>query len=387
MEITARSDPRQRILFVLPDLDEPPKKGYQVRCLGIAGGLSDRYVSRVISARSTSRATDTLSADKRPHRRVFSLLGRLLDGGPFQSALFDGGDVADRVHAIVSSWDPAAIVVVTERLPVTAARLCRDPSRPVVLDVVDSMRVHMDERASRSRGLYSQLWRREARAFRQHSRRVAQCVSTVVAASATALSDYPNARVIMNAAAADKLPRREPTIDLIFTGNLSYWPNVKAAIEMCELIAPKVRDSLPRTRIVIAGRDPSSAVQRACAASGVELLANVDDMALVLRESRLALAPVDWTPGANLKILEALASGTSVLAYPAAVRQLPNDVLGVRSCDGPSEMARTAVDVLQGTDPIEAPHRHRHTWPARAAEFEALLDAALGRAGRSVLKR
>ncbi|HUG13373.1 MAG TPA: glycosyltransferase [Thermomicrobiales bacterium] len=211
------------------------------------------------------------------------------------------------------------------------------------------------------------------------SSRIARCAAAVVAASATALADYPNARVIPNAAAVDSAGRPEPTIDLIFTGNLSYWPNVKATIALCESIAPKVLRVLPRARIVVAGRDPTNAIQRTCAASGVELLANVDDIASLLRTSRLALAPVDWTPGANLKILEALASGTPVLAYPAAVSQLPDECDGVWSCDGPSEMARVAVAVLKGTESINPPRRNRHTWLARAADFEALLDSLLPR--------
>jgi glycosyltransferase involved in cell wall biosynthesis len=310
---------------------------------------------------------------------VLSLFLRLLDGAPFQSALFDGNDVASRIQTIVTEWDPSAVVVVTERLPITTARLCRDRARPVVLDVVDSMRVHMAERAVRSSGLFSLMWRREAHAFQRMSRRVAGCVSTVIAASDTALSDYPKARVIANAAKADAQARPEPTIDLIFTGNLSYWPNVKAAITVCELIAPKVRSLRPTTRIVIAGREPIRAIERACVESGIELLANVDDVASLLRASRLALAPVEWTPGGNLKVLEALASGTRVLAYPAAVHQLPKEVEGVRSCEGPDEMARVAVGILEGTQTLDLPRRDSHVWPARAAEFEDMLDAVLAR--------
>jgi glycosyltransferase involved in cell wall biosynthesis len=364
-------------LFVLPDLDVPPKKGYQVRCLGIADALSDRYETRVIAARSTSGVLDTVTANARPHQRVWALLHRFVDGAPLQSALFDGSDVADRIQALARDWNPAAIVVVTERLPVTTVRLCADRSRPVIVDVVDSMRLHMVERALRARGPSSMLWRREARSFQRNSKQIAACASTVIAASTTALTDYPDARVITNAASPDTLTRPEAMVDLIFTGNLSYWPNVTAALELCERIVPKIRTSLPHSRIVIAGRRPPRAVQRACVTSGVELIANVDDMAQLLRRSRLALAPVEWTPGANLKILEALAAGTRVLAYPAAVRQLPIDVEGVRSCDGPDEMARTAVAVLEGELEIESPRRDRHVWPARAAELEHVLEALL----------
>src|SRR5207249_1835621 len=154
--------------------------------------------------------------------------------------------------------------------------------------------------------------------------------------------------------------------------------NIKAAVELCEIIAPKVLSTLPRARIVVAGRNPTVAIRKACLGSGVELIANPADISPLLRASRLALAPIDWTPGANLKVLEALAAGTRVLAYSAAVSQLPEDVEGVRSCDRPTEMARVAVDVLGGNQSIEPPRRNRHIWPARAIEFERVLNQVLG---------
>jgi glycosyltransferase involved in cell wall biosynthesis len=335
----------------------------------MAAGLSDHYVYRVIAARSTNTSL-SLRADRRPVQRLLSLVTSFASGAPLQSALFDGRDVMQQVRELVEQWKPAAVIVLTERLPASSAGLC---SVSLIVDIVDSMRIHMEERAARAGVLSRLLWKREAQAFARHAKSLARCATYVVAASDTALVDYPNARVITNAARADLNPRPPSTIDVVFTGNLSYWPNVKAAIEVCERIAPRIRRALPQATIVVAGRDPSAAVRRACATARVTLLPNVEDMASVIRASRLALAPVAWTPGANLKILEALAAGTPVFAYPSAARQVP-DSDGVVICDGPESMSRAAIAFLEGRDVHIVTNREQHTWTARAAQLEALLD-------------
>lgn len=370
---TAAESPR-RVLFLLPDVDTPPSKGYQVRCLGLAAGLSARYTARVVAARRTS-VVDHIGADARPLRRLRSLVARVVDGQPLQSALFDGADVAHAFEGMLQEWMPHAVVVCTERLPVTAAACCGDR---LVLDVVDSMRLHMRRRAERSRTPLRQLWEHEARSFARNAHVLRECAAAIIVASSTALDDYPGATVIPNAATASTLPRAAPTIDAIFTGNLAYGPNVEAAIEICTRVAPAIRAQLPDARIVVAGRTPRPAVRAACAASRVTLLPDVDDVDELLRSSRVALAPVAWTPAANLKIMEALAAGTPVVAYRAAARQLPTPTEGVGACDGPLDMARTAVAIISGREPARSFSRDAHTWSSRAAALEAVLDAVIG---------
>jgi glycosyltransferase involved in cell wall biosynthesis len=367
--------PPWRVLFILPDAGLPPTKGYQVRCLEIASALGSRFTTRVIAARR-SAALQGLGADARPLWRLKSLLQRLLDGGPLQSALFDGEDVARKATGVVRDWQPHAIVIVTERLPVTALAL-RD--QVLVIDVVDSMRLHMSERATRSRQPVRTLWNREACAFRQLLPRVRGAAAAIVVASDTGRADYPDAFVIANAARASALPRPAPTIDVVFTGTLSYWPNVRAALEVCRHIAPRIRASLPKSRIAIAGQSPPRELRNACRDAGVDLLPNVQTMDDVLRHSRLALAPIDWSPGANLKILEALAAGTPVLAYSAAAARLPVDITGIRVCDGAADMAIQAVAILTGRSRVVVEDRSRHTWAARAREFEGILESVITR--------
>jgi glycosyltransferase involved in cell wall biosynthesis len=361
------------VLFILPDTGSPPTKGYQVRCLEIARRLSSRYVVRIVAARQ-SATVESLDADARPLWRGASLLQRLIDGSPLQSALFDGSDVARRAVKLAGTWRPDAVVVVTERLPEITFAL---RGNRLVLDVVDSMRLHMNERAARGTFPWSAIWSREGTAFGRLAPRLRAAVSAIVVASDTALSDYPEAVVIPNAARPSSLARLAPTIDVVFTGTLSYWPNARAALAVCREITPLIRAGLPDVRIVIAGRKPGTELREACVAAGVGLLSDVSDMDEILRRSRLALAPIEWTPGANLKILEALAAGTPVLAYRAAAAQLPAGTVGVRICEDAAAMAIATIEVLKGDYVLPMGDRDQHTWTERAAALERVLDRVI----------
>jgi glycosyltransferase involved in cell wall biosynthesis len=263
------------------------------------------------------------------------------------------------------------VIVVTERLPFTTIALAKH--FPIVLDVVDSMTLHMGERAARGSPLLSWFWKSEATRFARLAPTLSKVAKVILAASATAATEYPGVIVIPNAASLQSRPRPAPQYDLIFTGNLWYWPNVEAARIVCELIVPLVRQRLPGVRVLIAGRNPKASVRHFARKAGVTLMANVPDLGELLASSRVALAPIKWTPGANLKILDALAVGTPVLTFEMAASQLPAPTNGVVTCDSAEDMARVATELLLGErDPVLP--TESNDWKDRADRLTGILN-------------
>src|SRR5262249_20940290 len=80
-----------------------------------------------------------------------------------------------------------------------------------------------------------------------------------------------------------------PTV--VFTGVMSFEPNVAAARFFAEAIWPQVRSAVPSARFVIAGRDPSAGIRRLADRPGIDVVANVDAMEDVLRDAWVAVAP------------------------------------------------------------------------------------------------
>ena len=361
-----------RLLFVLPDLTVEARRGYEVRAVSLAAELKDRFVANLVSAGGAA-------ARRRPKSRMLvdpmRTLLALGHGRPLQTALFDGASLAERTVRAAIDWDAQVVIVVTERLPLTTIALAK--RFPVVLDVVDSMAAHSAIRASRASALSRWFWRSEERGFARLAPRLRSAASAVIAASATARDHYPNAVVVPNASGLKAFRVRPvPEYDLAFTGNLWYWPNVEAVRVVCEEVIPIVRQQLPEVRVLIAGRNPTGTVLRLARRANVTIAANVSDMGALLSRCRLALAPIAWTPAANLKIMDAIAVGTPVLTFPAAASQLPSEMRGVITCNGAQEMAAVATDLLLGRrEPIVA--SDGLSWTASARVLASVIESVL----------
>src|SRR5687768_9252583 len=119
-----------RVLFVTPDLADPPGKGYQVRALALADGLRSEHETKLVSAAGST--VQSCRAQERPLVRVLQIIESFVRGWPLQSALFDGRDTAHCVSRQAQEWGADVVVVVTERLPWTATALATE--WPVVVD-------------------------------------------------------------------------------------------------------------------------------------------------------------------------------------------------------------------------------------------------------------
>jgi glycosyltransferase involved in cell wall biosynthesis len=98
---------------------------------------------------------------------------------------------------------------------------------------------------------------------------------------------------------------------LIFTGALRYRPNYDAMRWFIAEVWPQVRRVRPMARLFITGDHAGLALPDA---DGIECTGFVDDIRPLLSSARLAVAPIFAGGGTRLKILEAMAAGTPVVA-------------------------------------------------------------------------
>jgi len=107
--------------------------------------------------------------------------------------------------------------------------------------------------------------------------------------------------------------------DLVFTGNMSYPPNVTAAKFIVNEILPLLPESI---RVKIAGSSPSKEVQR-LSSSRVKVTGYVDDIKAAYRSAEIFLAPMFLGTGLQNKLLEAMAIG-----IPCITTSMANNALG-----------------------------------------------------------
>lgn len=103
-----------------------------------------------------------------------------------------------------------------------------------------------------------------------------------------------------------------PHAVILFTGDLSFDPNIEAAELLVLRLLPMVLACHPDVELRVVGRNPHPRVQR-LAGPHVRVIQHVPDMRPHLRESTVFAAPHFTGAGTRTKILEAMAAGLPVV--------------------------------------------------------------------------
>jgi glycosyltransferase involved in cell wall biosynthesis len=133
---------------------------------------------------------------------------------------------------------------------------------------------------------------------------------------------------------------------ILFLGSLDWRPNLDAVDQLLDRIFPAIRAREPSARLSVVGRNPPESLrQRVDATEGVELHANVSDVRPFLARSAVMVVPLRIGGGSRLKILEAMAAGTPVIATRVGAEGLEvhdgEHLVLVETCE---EMARAILE-------------------------------------------
>jgi len=105
---------------------------------------------------------------------------------------------------------------------------------------------------------------------------------------------------------------------IIFTGNMSYRPNVDAVRYLVAAVLPRIRREVSDVQLYIVGMDPSPAVRRLADGDRIVVTGRVEDVRPYFDSAAVAVAPLRVARGLQNKVLEAMAMRVPVVASPAA---------------------------------------------------------------------
>ena len=180
----------------------------------------------------------------------------------------------------------------------------------------------------------------------------------------------------------------KPQYDIVFTGNMSYAPNVDAARYLVEEVMPLVWASCPGAKVLIAGADPRPAV-RALANKGpkdsVTVSGRMDDIRTAYTSAAVFVAPMRIGSGMQNKLLEAMAMHrpcvtTSLAASPIGAVAGEHLFVG----DSADELASLIAQLMASDEQrdrianngFEFVQQH-YAWPAAVKPLEELLHAVV----------
>ena len=174
---------------------------------------------------------------------------------------------------------------------------------------------------------------------------------------------------------------------IVFTGRMSYFPNVQAALRFREEVFPLIRRRQPKAKLRIVGSDPPDSIRHLDHDPAIEVTGYVPDLRPYLASAGVVVCPLSFGVGVQNKVLEAMAMGKPVVATSVACRGIPDAVHGrhLLRADDPAEMAETVLGLFGNQDMAAALGRGgralteaAYSWEAATTRLEQVYTRAVG---------
>ena len=115
---------------------------------------------------------------------------------------------------------------------------------------------------------------------------------------------------------------RYASLDILFCGNLSYPPNVGAAVEIAGQLTPALRRHKKPFSVTLAGRNPHKTLLRLPPQRELRIIDGPQDMRPLLAGASFSVMPIRYGGGTRIKAIEAFCAGLVVVATKKAVEGL-----------------------------------------------------------------
>lgn len=210
-----------------------------------------------------------------------------------------------------------------------------------VLDFQDCLSVNMERRAKKSKRFVKRIFLYEAKKLRNYENTMFHCFNATTIITDIDRDLLSSARkkevnIIENGVSESFLnytQKKEKIFDVIFSGNMSYAPNVDAVRFLANEIMPNVWEKLPDVRLVLAGSNPTNYI-KSLECDRIIVTGWVDDMKEYYAQSKIFIAPMRIGTGLQNKLLEAMALSLPCITTPlanSALKSVPNKEILVAS--------------------------------------------------------
>jgi len=332
----ADNQARLKLLFLTPRFPYPPIKGdmqrvyHQLRTLSL-----DHDVSLLCIADAPVKPSDyepisdlcrRIEVVPLPRWRVaLNLATGLLSSDPLQVHYYQVPEVRAKLADMLRDEHYDILHATLIRMLPYVWEL---EHPPVVVDLIDSLALNLEARSGQVRGLKKAVYSIEHGRVRRYEQLAVQRFPALIVTSPAdraALGGGTNIEVLpmgvdLNHVVFRDTREREPGV-LIFTGNMGYEPNEEAVLWFSAKVWPLLRAKRRYLRWQIVGARPTPRVRGLHRPEeGVSVLGQVPDLIAHLNRATVSVCPLRTGSGIQIKVLEALAAGTPVVATSIANR-------------------------------------------------------------------
>lgn len=282
--------------------------------------------------------------------QIISLLCSLFKGLPFQVALFSTFRAKQSFKSFFSKVKPDVSYFQFVRM----GEFAKIISGKKVLDFQDCLSKNMERRKANAGFLKRIIFSIEAKRLQRYEDTMFNLfdATTIITDTDRQLinSEHRNDIQIIENGVGDGFllydRKFDKEYDVIFSGNMSYSPNVMAARFFVKDIMPLVWEKIPECKVVLVGSSPSKAVVD-LKSDKVFVTGWVEDMKEYYAKSRVFIAPMQIGTGLQNKLLEAMAIGLPCITTSLANKALkskPNEEILV--ADDKQNLANYIIELL-----------------------------------------
>ncbi|MEB3217220.1 MAG: glycosyltransferase [Nostocales cyanobacterium 94392] len=388
-----------KLLFVTPRFPYPPLKGDQVVSYHRLRTLSQQHEITLLTFYQNSEELENIKYIKTYCKNIhtvkipkwqsfFNLAKGVFSYLPLQVSYYYSNTFRNKVNQILSTNNFDVIHLFLLRI----APYFTDVSTPKIIELIDSMQLNLERRIALDSFPVRNILQEELQRIIHYEQNLHKSFEQIVVVSEKDAKLIPgqNVQVIPNGIDTELFKQQQQypiNSTLIFSGNMSYAPNIHAVKWFTEHCLPIIQQTIPDVSFIIAGANPSKEVQSLGQTKGVKVTGFVKSMSDTLRSANVAVAPMQSGSGIQNKILEAMSTGLPVVTTNlglGSIKAKPNKEILV--ADTPEDFAQKTIDLLHNSLQVrEIGHQARkyvvdnHSWDFAANQIEQLYYQILSR--------
>ena len=394
-----------RILFVANRMPYPPYRGDKLKIFNLMGELINKHEIHLLTIAENQQDLDSIQPLLQPLGNGSKIITRIdyiyrpiwisafytLMGAfsrkPFQIAFFQSNKFRKKLKNLLDTQQYDAIHVQHIRM---AQYFEGIDKTNVILDLPDAFSMYWQRRKDKSRHILQKFFATVEfkRLYQFEQKMIPQFAKTLVCSTVdqSFLMESTGVRVdlLENGVDVNQFYPR-PDIEFIpgrilFTGNMSYAPNIDALHYFIEEIWPIILQNFPDATFVIAGQKPGKWIQ-SLASDKITVTGFVQDLAKEYASAHVVISPLRIGAGTQNKVLEALSMNIPVVTTHVGYEglELPINAGALLSMNS-SEFANNTLRLLNdvpfrnetgktGGELIRA----KFSWEAIAKKLEAYL--------------